>query len=380
MRANTISRRLAIMVAIVFLLTAFFVFPSAANAIEKVPDTSAQSIALLECSTNTVLYARSAHIRLPMASTTKVMTALVAIKYGNLDAMIQIPDEAVGVEGSSIYLQKGEKLTLRDLLYGLMLRSGNDAAVAIAHYIGGSIDGFSKLMNETAKSIGAYNTNFVNPHGLPAENHYTTAYDLALICCEAMKNETFKAIVSSQYHRTTTGFAPRTMMNKNKLLWEYEGGIGIKTGFTKAAGKCLTFAAERNGMTVVGVVLNCPAMFPDAKELLNYCFENYEMYNIVKKGTVAIRVEVGRSNGQLLPLVTTKDIVVPVKKSEGAKFIPKIFVDNGINAPVYKGTVLGRLDIYCSDKLVSSCELVSAQDIFVPSISYYIKKILSFWC
>ncbi|NLB62249.1 MAG: D-alanyl-D-alanine carboxypeptidase, partial [Clostridiales bacterium] len=303
MRTNTILRKFSLVIAVVFLLMAFFVFSNKSHAVANTPDVSAQAIVLLECSTNTVLYSKSAHVKLPMASTTKVMTALVAIRHGNLDTMVEIPDEAIGVEGSSIFLQKGEKLTLRDLLYGLMLRSGNDAAIAIAYHFGGSIDGFAMLMNETAKSVGAMNTNFVNPHGLPAENHYTTAYDLALICSEAIRNETFKTIVSAQYHRTTTGYAPRTMMNKNKLLWDYEGGIGIKTGFTKAAGKCLTFAAERNGMTVVGVVLNCPNMFPDAQELLNYSFYNYEMYVIVRKGTVVLRVDVDRSNGQLLPLV-----------------------------------------------------------------------------
>lgn len=380
MRTNTILRKFSLVIAVVFLLMAFFVFSNKSHAVANAPDVSAQAITLLECSTNTVLYSKSAHVKLPMASTTKVMTALVAIRHGNLNTMVEIPDEAIGVEGSSIYLQKGEKLTLRDLLYGLMLRSGNDAATAIAYQVGGSIEGFADLMNETAKSVGAMNTNFVNPHGLPAENHYTTAYDLALICSEAIRNETFKTIVSSQYHRTTTGNAPRTMMNKNKLLWDYEGGIGIKTGFTEAAGKCLTFAAKRNGMTVVGVVLNCPNMFPDAKELLNYSFNNYEMYVIVKKGTVVMRVEVDRSNGQLLPLVAGSDIKVPVMKSEGGKFIPRIYVNNGIAAPVYQGDNLGRLEVYCNDRLVASCNLTSSQDVFVPSIGYYLNRILSFWC
>ena len=175
MRTNTILRKFSLVIAVVFLLMAFFVFSNKSHAVANTPDVSAQAIVLLECSTNTVLYSKSAHVKLPMASTTKVMTALVAIRHGNLDTMVEIPDEAIGVEGSSIFLQKGEKLTLRDLLYGLMLRSGNDAAIAIAYHFGGSIDGFAMLMNETAKSVGAMNTNFVNPHGMPAENHYTTA-------------------------------------------------------------------------------------------------------------------------------------------------------------------------------------------------------------
>ena len=238
-------------------------------------DVSAKGAVLIESRTGKVLYAKNAHEKLPMASTTKIMTALLAIENGNLNDIVETDASAYGTEGSSIYLDYEEKISLKDLLYGLMLSSGNDAAVAIAVHIGKGTNKFAEMMNARAKSIGALNTNFVTPNGLHDENHYTTAYDLARITAVAMKSPVFREIVSTQYYRAETGAKPRTFKNKNKILWEYDGGSGVKTGYTKIAGKCLVFSAERNGMEVIGVVLNCPGMFDDAKAMMNYAFENY---------------------------------------------------------------------------------------------------------
>ncbi|HWR19998.1 MAG TPA: D-alanyl-D-alanine carboxypeptidase family protein, partial [Clostridia bacterium] len=231
-------------------------FPASAFADE--PKTGAVSAILLEAGTGKVLYEKNAYIKLPMASTTKVMTAILALECCALSDTVTVTEDAYGTEGSSIYLELEEKMSVEDLLYGLMLNSGNDAAVALAVHIGGSLEGFANLMNAKAREIGANNTNFVTPHGLPNGDHYTTAYDLALISAYALKNEDFCTIVGTTYHRTTTGNFQRTFKNKNKLLWQYEGGNGIKTGYTKAAGKCLSFAAQREGMQLIGVVLNCP--------------------------------------------------------------------------------------------------------------------------
>lgn len=336
--------------------------------------TSAQAAVMLEYSTNTVLYSKNAHEKLPMASTTKVMTAIVAIENGNLDDMVTTVDEAYGVEGSSIYLCKNEKISLRDLLYGLMLRSGNDAAVAIAYHIGGDINGFVGMMNNKAKQIGAANTNFTNPNGLPDNNHYTTAYDLGIICSYALKNETFKNIVSSQYYVAESGDVKRTMMNKNKLLWQYDGAIGIKTGYTTAAGKCLTFAADKNNMTVVGVVLNCVNMFSDSIELMDWCYENYEMYNVVKKGTIVMRSQINHSN-TLAAFITDTDIFVPVKKSEGIKLTTNINIKENIAAPLSAGFNVGVLELHCEDRLIASCNLLCAENVKPISIRYYFEKI-----
>ena len=203
--------------------------------------------AVIEAETGRVLYAVNENVQLPMASTTKVMTALVAIENGQLSDLVTAGENAYGVPGTSIYLEKGESLTLEQLIYGLMLASGNDAAVAIAEHVGGSVGGFCALMNARAASLGCVNTHFVTPHGLPAADHYTTALDLCRIAQAAMEQPFFRRVVSTQ--RATIPWknhpGDRVLNNKNRLLSTYPGALGIKTGYTKAAGRCLVFAAER---------------------------------------------------------------------------------------------------------------------------------------
>ena len=207
-----------------------------------------------ELNTGKIFYAKNDSAKLPMASTTKIMTALIIIEECELDEVITVPDEAVGVEGSSIYLKKGERVSVRDLLYGLMLRSGNDSAVALAIHHSGSVQNFAARMNERALQLGADNTHFVNPSGLPDDKHFTTARDLCVIACAAMRNDTFKTVVSAKNY--TGQF--RSFVNKNKALYSIEGANGVKTGYTLKAGRCLVASAEKDGMDVVCVVLNCP--------------------------------------------------------------------------------------------------------------------------
>lgn len=377
MKAN--SKNAFLLSTVLVLCVLFAPFTSVSEATDSTPSISAQSAIVIELNSASVLYSKSAHEKLPMASTTKVMTALVAIEQGNLDDMVVTDTNAYGVEGSSIYLNRNEKMSLRDLLYGLMLRSGNDAAVAIACHIGGSVDGFVKLMNERAAQLGALNTCFLNPHGLPAEGHYTTAYDLALICREAMKNPVFKEITGTQYHSTTTGTVTRSMMNKNKLLWECDGAIGIKTGYTIAAGKCLTFAATRNGMTIVGVVLNCPNMFPDAISLIDYAFNEYELYEVIRAGNSIVRIQIANGYRDLLALNAETDISVPIKKSEGISLIPQIELNENIQAPIMQGEKLGTLNIYHNGSLMGSSNLIAAKSIYTPNYQYYFERLIRGW-
>lgn len=247
---------------------------AANNALMTEIGSSAASMAVLDDDGN-LIYSKCADTKREMASTTKICTAITVLDNCiALNRKIIIPDSAVGVEGSSIYLERGEQMTIMDLLYGLMLRSGNDCAVALAIAVGSSVEGFAKLMNETAIRAGALNSNFVNPHGLHAEGHYTTAKDLALITYYAMKNPVFKTIVSTKTH--TTRYANhdynRVMYNKNKILNTYEGGDGVKTGFTKAAGRCLVSSATRDGKQVIAVVLNCSNMFEECERLMDLAF------------------------------------------------------------------------------------------------------------
>ena len=226
---------------------------------------------MVEVSSRRFLSERNADQRMPMASTTKILTALVILEDTALDEIVTVPKQAEGTEGSSVYLKAGEEISIRDLLYGLMLRSGNDCAVTLALHHSGNIRNFARAMNEKAVSVGAENSHFTNPHGLPDEEHYTTARDLALISAAAMQNETFREIVSTKFYE------PRGWQNKNKMLWNFEGALGVKTGFTVRAGRCLVSAAERDGMTIVSVVLNSPQMFERSEELLENAFANYRL-------------------------------------------------------------------------------------------------------
>lgn len=230
----------------------------------------------MELSTGTVLEEGNADVKLPMASTTKILTAIIIIEDCNLDEVITVPDEAVGVEGSSIYLQKGEKIDVRDLLYGLMLRSGNDSATALAVYHSGSVEKFASVMCTRATMMGAENSSFTNPSGLPDDNHYTTARDLCKIARYAMQNETFREIVGTKNY--TGKF--KSFVNKNKMLSTCEGANGIKTGYTVKAGRCLVSSCERNGMDIICVVLNCPDMYERSKAIFDSCFSEYELVKI----------------------------------------------------------------------------------------------------
>jgi D-alanyl-D-alanine carboxypeptidase (penicillin-binding protein 5/6) len=355
-------------------------FPvSSVHAQSEAPETGAAGAVLIEANTRMVLMADEAHKKLPMASTTKIMTALLAIENCSLDEMVEVPVEAYGVEGSSMYLQKGEKLSMRDLLYGLMLVSGNDAAVTIAVHVGGSVEGFAAMMNERAKELGALNTNFMTPNGLPDDNHFTTAYDLALIAAQAMQLDAFSQIVSSTYYRTTTGLVTRTLKNKNKILWEYPGGCGIKTGYTKAAGKCLVFSAKKDGMMLIGVVLNCSDMFNSAKTMLDYGFDNYELATVVQKGTVVARLSVDNGMKNALALVAKDDIIIPIKKGENITLTTRVECPSAVAAPVGQGTLIGRVYVLSETKTIASMELVASESVDSRNYAEWLKKLIRRW-
>ncbi len=269
------------------------------------------SAILIEASTNTILYEKNPYEERHMASTTKIMTAILGIEHGNLDSIVNITNESAGVEGSSLYLRENEKLTLEDLLHGLMLVSGNDAAVAIAIHIGGSEENFIKMMNDKAKELGCNNTNFETPHGLPNDKHYTTAYDLAIIASYAMKNDTFVKIINAPMKSMPyeNNVDERIIYNKNQLLNSYEGANGIKTGFTNNAGKCFVSAANQDGMQLIGVVLNSGDIYGESKSLLDYGFNNFEMEKIVEKGQYIKTYSNG--SGEIVKLLCDEDIYYP---------------------------------------------------------------------
>ena len=263
---------------------------------------------VIEVSSRRVLFGRNERDCLPMASTTKIMTAILVLDDCDLNETVVIPKAAEGIEGSSVYLRAGEEYTVLDLLYGLMLRSGNDCAVALALHHSGSVEAFARRMTERAAFLGAEDSFFANPHGLPAKGHHTTARDLAILASYAMENETFAEIVSTKY------YAARKWQNKNKMLWNYDGATGIKTGFTMQAGRCLVTGAERNGMKLVSVVLNSPQMYERTAELLDDCFTNYRMTTLCDSTKPIEGLRMNRSFSYPLTEEEAKNIEIRVEK------------------------------------------------------------------
>ncbi len=320
--------------------------------------TVSQGECTIELDSLRVLTQNNKDLKLPMASTTKILTALTVLENFELDKEILVKKSMTNIEGSSIYLKEGEHLTVKELLYGLMLRSGNDAAECLAQGLTNRED-FIKLMNETAKNCGAKNSNFTNPHGLHDDNHYTTAYDLALITAKAMKNSHFKEIVSSKSANISneTQNYDRLLINKNKMLRFYEGANGVKTGYTKRAGRCLVSSAERNGMTVITVVLNSPQMWERSIELLDFGFNNYKVYNVLSKDEINNTIYYDES-GKPFNMIIQKDCYFPLKESEKDELVYKI---NGleINNFLKKPQNYGIFEIYLQNKLIFS------QNIFI---------------
>ena len=266
--------------------------------------TSAKSAIVMEQSSRRILFEKNSDAHLPMASTTKIVTALTVLNHAKLDDVVEVNSKAVGVEGSSIYLRAGEHLTVRELLYGLMLRSGNDSAVALALHVAGSIEAFAELMNDTASKVGCADSNFVNPHGLHDDNHYTSAHDLGVLTCVAMENSDFREIVSTKTVRISNEGMEydRVLTNKNKLLSNYNSADGVKTGYTKKAGRCFVGSATRNGMQVVVVVLNCGPMFEETADMLDAAFANYKLQTVIPQNKVCgSRVERGKRVYYLCP-------------------------------------------------------------------------------
>jgi len=279
-------------------------------------EVSAESAILMDGTSGRVLFEKDAHKKMRIASITKVMTAILAIESGKMDQTVKVDGRAVGTEGSSIYLKAGEKLKLRDLVYGLLLRSGNDAAVAIAIAVAGSESGFVRLMNEKAMELGMLDTHFANPHGLddPDGNHYSTAYDMALLTKYARQNRTFRTIFKAKYYSAPQEGErwERKWKNKNKLLFRYKYSTGGKTGFTKRAGRTLISTASKRDLDLIAVTLNDGDDWRDHMNLFNWAFQNYKMTEIVHKGRIT-NVRPGVNENRLY---VARDVKVPLNDEE----------------------------------------------------------------
>ncbi len=327
---------------------------------------SAQSYILMDESGGRVLVEKNAHTKMPMASTTKIMTALLALENSKLDDQILIDERSIDIEGSSIYLKNKERISMKDLLYGLMLNSGNDSAVAIANHICEDEEEFVNLMNQRARSLNALNTHFTNPHGLSHDDHYSTAYDLALITREALKHEMFREIVGSKSYKSNRK-QDAYFVNKNMTLWEYPGGDGVKTGYTRAAGRCLVSTAQREGMRLIAVSLNAPDWFKDNYALLDYGFENYKPYTIYNRGQLMGKIQVG-DDAVDLNLVAEKDLIYPLNQEETQSVKVSISPFKDIDLPIEKGQTLGKIETYLDGVLVKSDNLVAQKRVSKKTI------------
>ncbi len=330
------------------------------------PYVSARAAILIDSKTGSILYEKNAYEKLPMASTTKIITAITAIDNGNVNDIVTVSRNASYTEGSSVYLREGEKISLSNLLYALMLESGNDAAVAIAEHISGNAENFALLMNETCKKAGATDTNCINPNGLHDDMHFTTARDLAIITSYALKNDLFRKIVATEYENISSesGEQSRSLTNHNKLLKTYDGAIGVKTGYTKKAGRCLVSAAKRGEIESIAVTLNAPDDWNDHKAMLEYSFNNFgEMLCIVKANEILGTAEVlGNKNGKV-SYCTITDFNIRKISSNIESVEIKHNIDKNLKAPIQKGEIIGSITVKISDTFSEKLEVVATEDV-----------------
>ncbi|MBU3142168.1 D-alanyl-D-alanine carboxypeptidase family protein [Clostridium sp. CF012] len=327
---------------------------------------NAISAIAIDADTKIVLYEKNAYTPIEIASTTKIITALVAIKCGNLEKKMIVSEKAASIRGSEIGLKSGEEVTLKELLYGLMLRSGNDAAITIAEGISGSVDEFLKLMNEYALEIGLLNSNFESPHGLDSTNHYSTAYDLALITAKAKEIKLFNDIVSSKDIDAKEYGFNRSYHNINKILYLLPNATGVKTGFTGKAGKCLVTSVKIQNREVIIITLNCTPRWKETERISKYVEKNYEYKKLISKDDILDSINI-KNGASKIQLVSKRDIIIPVKKDGKIEIkIKKPLYE--IMAPVKLGEKIGRVDVYSNSKLLFTEALITKNSVAKKNI------------
>lgn len=353
-------KRIVCVILVFVLVSVFSVYASA-------EDCSAAAAAVIGGRTRELLWGKNQDTELPMASTTKIMTALILCEEDNLEREIIVTPEMVAVEGSSMGLLPGDRVTLRDLLYGMMLASGNDAANTVAVTLGGSVSGFVEKMNERAKQLGLTHTHFETPSGLDSVGHYTTAYELAVIAANALENEDFAAAASSKTATLCYGNPPykRTLSNHNRLLKMYDDVVGVKTGFTKKSGRCLVSAAKSDGKTVIAVTLNDPDDWSDHRRLLDLGLSRLESVSLVPKGIVkTVRVIGGEKNAIE---IDCPDISI-CTASPDTVFCDSVIVPF-VFAPIEKGDEIGFVRFMKDGKLVYKEPVTAAENTKAAKVS-----------
>lgn len=365
-----------------FLIIQSFMALSATIAFgENMPNSSAKSMVLIEKQSGRIICSKNEQEKLPMASTTKIFTTYFALtKCTEFDKIVSVDNSAVGVEGTSMYLKHNEEISYGDLLYGIIVPSGNDACVAVSCFISGSEEKFVEEMNEFYSEMGLINTHLVNSHGLDATEHYTCAYDLARVTALALDNEKFAEIVKtkSKIIEPTNAYGKRYLTNKNRLLKEMPNCIGVKIGFTDNAGRCLVSAVERDNDTFICVVLNCYDMFNESKNLLNYATRNYKNYSVVKPKILMGNAGVQNGTSNSVKYFNNKGFSYPLTEEEFNSLDINVELLDNIVAPVKLEQNLGLLKVKLNDKIIFSTEILSAETVSLKTLSGA-KRIIHNW-
>ncbi|MDD2497998.1 MAG: D-alanyl-D-alanine carboxypeptidase [Desulfitobacteriaceae bacterium] len=368
------------LIIIVFM---FSLFPAAVFAD---PEINAKSAILIEAETGRVLFEKKSHEQLPIASTTKITTALITLeREKNLQKKVRVPADFINPGEAGIWLEPGERHTLEDLLYALLLRSANDAAAVIAAAVGGSEADFIQLMNDKVRELGLKDTHYVNPHGLHDEDHYSSAYDLAMITREALTYEEFRKVIMTDRHILPwPGHEySRVVHNRNNLLDTFDGADGVKTGYTSQAGSCLVGSATRNGMQLIAVVLHSDGMYDDTAKLLEYGFKNYEAQQLISKGKVFGKVPVEFGKTSEVRAVAARGLSTAMRKTERDQVEQRIDLPAKVQAPIEKGQNLGTVTVKIGTDTFMRVDLVAGESVkngsFLAALWETVQSVVQFF-
>jgi len=355
-------------------------FPYMSSA-TTAPSISGKYAVAIETESGRILYEKNAFSKANIASTTKIMTAIIAIENNILTDTVIVSKKAARTAGSSVNLKENDKIKLSELLYGLMLNSGNDAAVAIAEHTSGNVEEFAKLMNEKAKEIGALNTNFITPHGLDTNNHYSTAYDMAIIARYALKNPTIKKLVSTSYYTMTfLDGKTKQLKNTNPLLSFYNGISGMKTGYTGLAGKCLVASAKRDDLEIIVVTLGEPSSklrINDTVKILDHCFNNYKIYDLRELYKINFTVNIEKSLKNSITPIYKNALLLPLSNDEKENIRIKKYINENLTAPIEMNQNIGKIQFKIGNDVLGEIEICAPYYIYRTNILEYYKIIFN---
>ena len=360
-----------------------------ASNVSELPKTNSRRYIVYDRISKSMIIGKNEDVKSAMASTTKIMTTIVILEKADLNETVTVSAKAGGTGGSRLGLKRGDKASVRDLLYGLMLRSGNDAAVALAEHVGGSVKEFAELMNEKAIELGLTNTHFVTPHGLDDANHYTTALELAKLTDYAMNNETFSKIVGTKSITIYINNQPRQINNTNELLGVLNGVVGVKTGFTNNAGRCLVTETKRNNMDIITIVLGADTKkdrTKDSVNLIEYTYSKYKMYNIEEKiieefnkwkniNEKRILITKGKQSNPKLALGAIEKAIIPICDDDKIEYSINALTE--VEAPVEQWNVMGTLTVKLNGEILESIEIVNVNEVQKRDWKDYFKIVLN---